>query len=416
MTEAKPFVIDKHLVMRAWKQVKAKGGGPGVDGKSLEEFAEDLEDNLYKIWNRMSSGSYFPQAVLITPIPKPDGSTRELGIPTIGDRVAQTVVKLVLEPVLEKVFHKNSFGYRPHRSAHDALEQARQQCWQKDWVIDLDIKGFFDNLSHDLILKALRHHRSQRWCEMYVQRWLEAPARYPDGREEGRSSGTPQGGVISPLLANLFLHYGFDQWMQREFPAIVFERYADDILIHAVSLKQAEYILKAVTRRLRACGLELNKSKTRIIYCKDNNRTGDHDQTSFDFLGNTFRRRPAKGRNGALFDSFLPAISDTAVKRIRQVCRSWKLTSMSHVSLDVIAARINPIVRGWINYYGRFYRARLWYALQAVGIHLVLWARRKYKVFRHDAGKARRWLRRIAKRDPQLFAHWATDVFPWSGR
>mgnify|MGYP001565008091 FL=1 len=228
MTEAKPFSISKWDVWQAYKRVKANRGAAGVDRQSLAEFEEDRENNLYKIWNRMSSGSYFPSPVRVVEIPKASGGKRPLGIPTVADRIAQTVARMYLEPLVEGIFHENSYGYRPGRSALDAVSMARKRCWRKDWVVDLDIKGFFDNLDHALILRAVRHHTDCSWLLLYVERWLKAPAERADGTREDREKGTPQGGVISPLLANLFMHYAFDHWLERHQPDIQFERYADD--------------------------------------------------------------------------------------------------------------------------------------------------------------------------------------------
>ena len=230
--DTKPFIISKRLVYEAWKRIKANGGAHGVDSVSIEQFESDLSGNLYKIWNRMSSGSYFPPPVRRVEIPKDNGATRPLGIPTVGDRVAQMVVKMVFEPELEPIFHPDSYGYRPGKSAIQAVHQARQRCWKYAWVIDLDIKGFFDCLDHALLMKAVAKHTDCPWVRLYIRRWLAAPVIHSDGVVEERQSGTPQGGVISPLLANLYLHYALDAWMQRNYPAIPFERYADDVVVH----------------------------------------------------------------------------------------------------------------------------------------------------------------------------------------
>ena len=298
VSEAKPYDIPKHLVWKAYQRVKANRGAAGVDGVSLAAFEKDLKGNLYKVWNRMASGSYHPPPVRLVEIPKDNGGTRPLGIPTIADRVAQTVVKMVLEPLVEPQFHPDSYGYRPGRSALDAVGTARKRCWDSDWVIDLDIKGFFDAIPHDLIARAVAYHTDLAWIRLYVGRWLRAPVEHPDGTRTERTKGTPQGGVASPLLANLFLHYAFDCWMARTFPDIRFERFADDAIVHCRSEAEARSVLEAIRSRLAECGLELHPTKTRIVYCKDDDRPGEHDQLAFDFLGYTFQPRRAKNRWG----------------------------------------------------------------------------------------------------------------------
>ncbi len=317
MTKAKSYAISKQIVWDAYKRVKAKRGAAGVDKQSLGVFEKDLKNNLYKIWNRMSSGSYFPPPVRVVEISKDDGGIRPLGIPTVADRIAQMVAKLYFEPLVEPHFHPDSYGYRPGKSALDAVGVTRQRCWRKDWVIDLDIKGFFDNLDHDLVMRAVRHHTDTPWIVLYIERWLKAPAQKEDGTLVERTKGTPQGGVISPLLANLFMHYAIDAWLQRKYPVVQFARYADDAVIHATSLRQAQSVLEAVRCRLKECGLELHPEKTRIVYCKDDDRRGDYPQIKFDFLGYAFRPRRAKNRWGKFFVSFLPAVSTKAASRIR---------------------------------------------------------------------------------------------------
>ena len=326
MTKAKPYAIPKQIVWDAYKKVKANRGAAGVDGQSLAAFETDLKNNLYKLWNRMSSGSYFPPPVRLVEIPKGNtGKTRPLGIPTVSDRIAQMVVKMLFEPHVDPHFHPDSYGYRPGKSALDAVGVTRKRCWRQDWVIDLDIKGFFDNLDWDLVLRAVRHHTDVPWILLYVDRWLRAPVQHEDGRLEDRTKGSPQGAVISPLLSNLFMHYAFDEWLRRNFPAVQFARYADDAVVHARSLSQAEHLLAAIRDRLAACGLALHPEKTKIVYCKDDDRRGTHEHLSFDFLGYTFRPRRAKNRYGKLFISFLPGVSNKAAKAIRATIRSWRL-------------------------------------------------------------------------------------------
>jgi RNA-directed DNA polymerase len=323
---AKPFDISKWVVWEAYRKVKANRGAAGVDEESIAEFEADLKGNLYKLWNRMSSGTYFPPPVLAVQIPKAGGNgVRTLGVPTVADRIAQTVVRLYLEPVVEPIFHPDSYGYRPGRSALDAVEACRRRCWSKDWVIDLDIRSFFDSLDHELILKAVAAHTRQRWILLYLRRWLHAPLQQPDGTLVQRDRGTPQGSAISPLLANLFLHYALDRWLATQFPAVSFERYADDAVVHCVSKAQAETVLGAIADRMAQVGLELHPDKTRIVYCKDGTRRGWHEHERFTFLGFTFRPRLAKSKHGNFFVSFLPAVSDDAKKTIGREIRRWKL-------------------------------------------------------------------------------------------
>jgi len=348
----KPFDISKRVVWEAYEKVKANRGAPGVDAVSVEEFEKDLKNNLYKIWNRMSSGTYFPPPVRAVEIPKPNGGVRILGVPTVADRIAQTVVARVLEEGAEPVFHPDSYGYRPGRSALDAVAQCRRRCWKADWVIDLDIAAFFDSVRWDLVLKAVCAHTDQPWVVLYVRRWLQAPLQLPDGRLHQRDRGTPQGSAVSPVLANLFLHYAFDAWMAREFPAIGFERYVDDAVVHCVSERQARYVLAAIGERMRQVGLTLHPEKTRIVYCRDANRRGSHEHVEFTFLGFTFRRRSAQTKNGTMFLSFLPAISSQALSRISAQVRSWRLHHRTHLTEADLARRINPVVRGWMNYFG----------------------------------------------------------------
>jgi RNA-directed DNA polymerase len=423
VSEAKPYNIPKNQVARAWRLVKANRGGAGVDEESLAMFEKDLEDNLYKIWNRMSSGSYFPPPVKRVEIPKKDGRMRKLGVPTVADRVAQAVAKLSLEPLVEPIFHRDSYGYRPGRSAEDAVAKARERCWRLDWLIDLDIKGFFDNLPHELILKAVRHHTDAnpelKWVPLYAERWLKTPVQLEDGTLEERTAGSPQGGVISPLLANLFMHYAFDAWMEREFPTVPFERYADDAVIHCVSHAQAKFVLKAVRERLKDKGLELHPEKTKIVYCKDDRRPGNHEHQSFDFLSYTFRARSVKTRWGNLRVGFNPAASNKAQKAIRDKVRDLRLTqTRNNKPLEEIAKELNPIIRGWANYFGAFYPSECLHALRYVDLVLTRWAKRKFKRFHRNWRKAYRWLMGIKARQRTLFHHWTLTGKEkgWAGR
>ena len=404
MTETKSFNISKQLVFQAWEQVKKKRGAPGVDGQSIEAFEEDLQDNLYKIWNRMSSGTYFPPAVLLCDIPKSDGKVRTLGIPTVGDRVAQKVVKMILEPQVDPLFHKDSYGYRPNKSALQAVGTARSRCWQMRWVIDLDIKGFFDSIDHKLMMRAVEKHTTERWILLYIKRWLEAPAQGEDGQRRERNQGTPQGGVISPLLANIFLHHVFDCWMQKRFSYLPFERYADDALVHCCTEKQARYALEGIRRRFKQCGLELHPSKTKIVHCKKGGGKGNAEHRSFDFLGYRFRARISRKRQtGEYFVGFTPAISPKAIQGIRRKVHSWQLLRRTPMSIEEVARLINPQVRGWINYYGAYHKSALEPVLRTIRYAIAKWAKRKFKGLRRNWLKALRWLDMVRRREPNLF-------------
>lgn len=407
--QTKSFDISKEEVWEAYKRVKANRGAAGIDDMTIDQFDQALSKNLYRIWNRMASGSYFAPPVKRVDIPKGDGGIRSLGIPTVSDRIAQMVVKRRLEPLLEPLFHADSYGYRPGRSAHDALRTARDRCWRHDWVLDLDIKGFFDNIDHELLMRAVRQHTSCRWVLLYVERWLTADVSLPDGTLEAREKGTPQGGVISPLLANLFLHYAFDRWMDRTHPAISFERYADDIICHCDSAEQVQMLKTALQDRLQECGLQLHPDKTRIAYCADANRRGRHDCVKFDFLGYTFKPRRAQNRHGKLFTSFSPAVSDTAGKIMRRKIRNMGLQRLSRYSLEELAVRVNALTSGWIRYYGLFHPSQLQRALRATNLHLTKWAMTKYKKLRHRKTRAWDWLTRIQRSNPGLFLHWTVS-------
>lgn len=411
MEETKPFKISKQAVKIAFDRVKANKGTYGIDEQSIADFEENLKDNLYKIWNRMSSGTYFPRPVKAVAIPKKNGGTRMLGIPTVEDRVAQMVAKIYFEPNVEKIFYEDSYGYRPNKSAIQAVGVLRERCWRKDWVVDFDIKGLFDNIRHDYLIEMVKRHTEEQWIILYIERWLKTPFKMQDGTIVERTAGTPQGGVISPVLANLFLHYVFDDFMSREFPNIPWVRYADDGALNCVSIKQAKYIIKVLNKRLKAFGLELNLSKTKVVYCKDDDRKGDYENISFDFLGYTFKPRHAKNKYGKYFTSFLPAMSDKAQKAVRKEIRNWKLQLKPDKTLKEIANMFNSKIQGWINYYSHFYKTEVVYTLNYINRCLVKWVRRKYKK-RNSRKKAVNWLREIAKRDTKLFAHWKFGILP----
>lgn len=408
LSQAKPFMIPKQLVWQAYLRVKRNQGAAGVDNVSIQTFEVNLKDNLYKIWNRMSSGSYFPPPVKTVLIPKKSGGERPLGIPTVADRIAQTTVALVLEPAIEPHFDVDSYGYRPKKSALDAIAQVRQRCWKYPWIIDLDIKGFFENIDHDLLLRAVRKHLSHRWALFPVEHWLKADIQQPDGSIVKRTQGTPQGGVISPLLANLFLHYAFDKWLRTHHPNAQFARYADDIVVHCQSKTEAENLLAAIENRLAECKLAVSPQKTKIVYCGLSKYYDDYPQQSFDFLGYTFRRRLARSREGKQFVTFLPAISNTAKREIRQTIKGWRLHRRVQEPIESIAKYVNPYLRGWVNYYGKFYRSEMQGSLLQVEYYLKRWVQCKYrkKGNRAPKDKALNYLGRVRKYQPYLFEHW----------
>lgn len=412
--DTKSLPITKEQVLRAYEEVRKHGKSSGVDDLTLKDYEAVKGDQLYKVWNRLSSGSYFPPAVKRVEIPKSDGKMRKLGIPTVNDRVAQTVVKHYLEPQIDHHFHPNSFGYRPHRNAHQAVKQASAQCWEKAWVIDLDIEGFFDNLDHELLMQALQRHTTEKWVLMYVERWLKAPIEHADGQLEHPKKGSPQGGVISPLLANLYLHYAFDKWMSEHYKAIVFERYADDIVVHCTSKAEAEILLENIRSRLEECGLRLHPGKTKIVYCKNSNRKGDHKTVSFDFLG--FRFKPKKARNrqtGEIFTGYGPVdISNKTKKRIVEMLKSKKLSERRGTTLVELSKELGSHVRGWINYYGRIDMKIPRYIMTYINMRLIQWVKRHHKRFKGSTWQSAQWLRGVYRDYPNLFVHWQYGFKP----
>jgi RNA-directed DNA polymerase len=394
-------------VYEAYHAVKANAGAAGVDRQSIGDFEADLKGNLYKIWNRMSSGSYFPPPVKAVAIPKKNGGERILGIPTVADRVAQMVVKQVIEPMIEPSFLPDSYGYRPGKSALDAVGITRERCWQYNWVLEFDIKGLFDNIDHALLLRALKRHVECEWAILYIERWLTAPLQLADGTRVERTRGTPQGGVVSPVLANLFLHYAFDVWMKRTFPRLPWCRYADDGLVHCRTEPEAQAVKAALAARLAQCGLELHSTKTQIVYCKDGSRKGEYPNTKFDFLGYTFRPRAVKNRKrNSMFVSFTPAVSAAAVKAMRQTTRKLNYRNRTELSLADISRLHNPVLRGWLEYYGRFCPSAMYPVLRHFNTTLVSWAMRKYRRLKRHKTRASLFIEGIAKRQPHLFVHW----------
>jgi group II intron reverse transcriptase/maturase len=404
--QAKPFDIDKWSVLEAYRQVAANKGAPGVDRVTLGEFESDLGNNLYKIWNRMSSGTYFPPPVRAVEIPKPhDRGVRVLGVPTIADRVAQTVVARFLEERAEPRFHPDSYGYRPGKATWQAVEVCRQRCWRYDWAIDLDVQKFFDTVPWHLVIKAVEAVTDCRWVLLYVKRWLAAPLQRPDGTVVERDKGTPQGSAVSPILANLFMHFAFDTWLARTFPGCSFERFADDAVVHCATKDQAERVLAAIAARMEQVGLGLHPDKTRIVYCKDGKRRGRHEHTSFTFLGFTFRARKVRGKDGRMFSSFLPAMSPEALLAKSDYLRSLRIPRRTDLTLADLARWLNPIVGGWMNYYGRFYRSQMARLLQRVNAYLRRWAAQKYRRLQAQT-RFQRWWAGLIDRQPRLFIHW----------
>ena len=406
--ETKSVPVSKEQVWLAYKKVRSNQGSAGIDQVSMEEFDADRSKHLYKLWNRMASGSYFPPPVKEVEIPKKDGKVRKLGVPTISDRVAQMVVKDYLEPRFEKIFSPHSYGYRPGKNAHQALAAVRENSRVLDWVIDLDIKGFFDNIDHTKLMLAIEKHVSEKWCLMYIKRWLTTPVQTKTGdlvQKQGK--GTPQGGVLSPLLANLFLHYAMDKWLEQTHSAVRYVRYADDAILHCKSKVQADYVLRNLNNRLMQCGLELHPDKTKLVYCKDYRRQGEHEHVKFDFLGYSFQPRTTKSKKtGELFLGFDCAISISSKKRIAEKMRELDIEHLTHRSIVGVAQYLEPFIRGWANYYGRF---RLWEMnsiFQLLRRRLVKWARKRYKRYKTSLNKAYAWLERVKDQYPTLFYQW----------
>lgn len=407
-TITKPIKISKRLIMTAWERVRKNAGTYGIDQLTIAEIEENLKDHLYKLWNRMSSGSYMASPIRKVDIPKSDGGIRTLGIPTVLDRVAQMAAVLLIGETIDSQFHESSYGYRPGRSALQAVAKARAECFHKKYVIDVDIKGFFDNIQHDKLMEMVDKYVDVAWVKLYIRRWLKAEMEDKQGTRTARYMGTPQGGVISPLLANIYLHEVFDAWMSEEFGSITFERYADDIIIHCQSLKQAQYILNKIRARLKAFGLELHPEKTRVVYCwldGYERRKEPGVESKFDFLGYTFRTRSYQCRRiGVMKNTFTPAVSDKAKKKIRRAIRDLKISKSTSLELIEIAGKLNPKTQGWKAYYGKFRKWDLYSLFEDIDRKIVKWYQKKYKVSSVKAGW--KWLEDLKLSGPKIFSHW----------
>lgn len=403
MKKSKPYEIPKTVILEAYKRVKRNKGSAGID---LEDFEKNLKGNLYKIWNRMSSGSYFPSSVLAVEIPKKDGGMRRLGIPTMTDRIAQMVVKIYVEPKVEPIFHQDSYGYRPSKSALDAVGKARERTWKYDYALELDIKGLFDNIDHTLLMKAVEKHVEENWIKLYIKRWLEAPFQTSEGNIIERKAGTPQGGVISPVLANLFMHYAFDVWMDRNFPNCPFERYADDAIAHCKTLSETEHLRRSLEIRMTEVGLELHPEKTQTAYCKDKDRTGDYPVTEFEFLGYTYKAMYIKCRDGIMRNNFICYVSKKSGKTFRDKIKALEIHKKTGSTIQMISEILNPMIRGWMNYFGKYNPSAMKYTLQVIEKRIVKWAMSKYKHFRGRRERAEKWLSQVKLREPSLLAHW----------
>jgi RNA-directed DNA polymerase len=404
LENTKPFNISKQLVFDAYKKVKANRGAAGVDDQSLAEFDEHRNDNLYKLWNRMASGSYFPPPVKAVEIPKRTGGKRTLGVPTVADRMAQTVVTMTIEESIDKLFHEDSYGYRPDKRALDGVGITRERCWKYEWLLEYDIKGLFDNINHEKLMKAVTRHVTEKWLLLYIKRWLTAPIKNKNGELKERIKGTPQGGVVSPLLSNLFLHYAIDMWMVKNFPHIKWARYADDGVMHCATKEEAEQLKQALDKRLKECDLEMHPEKTKIVYCGTKDK---EEHKSFTFLGYTFHKRSAVAKKtGKVFTSFLPAIGKERLKVIRHEIRKDNVRARTELSLEQIAEWYNPKLRGWYNYFGKFYPSKLSKIWAYFNKALVLWAKSKYKNIRTGINRATALIRKVQEEKASLFFHW----------
>jgi group II intron reverse transcriptase/maturase len=416
-TRGKTHPVTLEQVAHAYDKVKSNGGAEGVDGVTLDMLKGNKQPLLYKLWNRLASGSYFPQAVRGVEIPKTDGTKRLLGIPTVLDRVAQEVARSVMEPTMEKVFHGSSYGYRPHRSAHDAVTQCQRNCHEYRWVIDLDIQGFFDNIDHDLMMQVVEHYFTESWLRLYIKRWLQCSMKMPDGTMVNRSKGTPQGGVISPLLANMFLHVVFDAWLSqhvanKKFGTIHFERYADDIIVHCRTEREAQYLLIRIRERMKECRLALHPGKTKIVYCKQSNRRGKHEVVKFEFLGFEFSPDRVPGSEGKSWLGYMAKVGGRAKRYMKQQFERLKIHRATGATLPQMAAQLAAQTRGWIRYYGVFRPSELSEVFSALNERLVRWYTNKYKRYRRRIKEARNRLQEDYRQFPNLFVHWQYGYTP----
>ena len=403
----KSIPITKEMVWLSYKKVKSNGGSAGIDQQSLFDFDKVRSKELYKIWNRLASGSYFTPMIKRVTIPKSGGKTRPLGIPTVSDRIAQQVVKTYIEPRLEAIFTDHSYGYRPNKSAHTAVRQVQENVLKYSWVIDLDIKEFFENVNHELLLKALKKHVCENWILMYIQRWLEAPVQLEDGSiKTTTGKGTPQGGVISPLLANLYMHYCVDRWLELYYPKTKMVRYADDLIIHCSSNAQASEVLAALKLRLGQCGLTAHPEKTKIVYCKKDKRELKGYPVQFDFLGFSFQPIMKKLRTGGSFLQFDCKMSRKSKVRITGELRKLNFHNKTQRTIQDLANLLNPKLRGWINYYAKISKRSLFPVFYYLHHRMIKWITNKYKSFKGSKIKAIEWLRQITKSYPNLFYHW----------
>lgn len=404
----KTIPIEYERVVRAYQKVRRGGKASGIDKESWTDFEKQTERNLYVIWNRLASGSYYPQPLREVEIPKKDGKKRKLGIPTLRDRIAQQVVKEYMEERIDKIFHKNSYGYRPLKSAHQAIEQVRQNCYKQDWVIDMDIMSFFDEIDHKLMLKAVSHVMEEKWVKMYIERWLQMPVQMNDGTlKQKQGKGTPQGGVVSPLLANLYLHYTLDAWLTKHYPAVSFVRYADDIILHCNNKEEAEKVLRAVKERLAEVKLQIKEEKTVIVYCKDYRRKEKQEKVKFDFLGFSYQPRGRKSKiDGKLFMAFTAEISQSSQKKIREAIKGERIWKYTQMDITAIANHFNPKIRGWINYYGVYSKRSLRRTIMRIEWRLMKWISKKYKISGYR--KTVKKLALIKQENPKLFYHWQT--------
>lgn len=414
-TESKTLPITKVMVKQAYRKVKENQGSAGVDKESLEDFQKDLLKNLYKLWNRLASGSYFPKPVREVEIPKASGGTRKLGIPTVSDRIAQEVIRAYLEPRLEGQFHKHSYGYRPLKSAHQAVKQVQKNVRRFAWVIDMDIKSFFDEVDHELLMRAIDKHVEEKWVKMYIMRWLESSIQTKEGTlkpKEGK--GTPQGGVISPLLSNLYLHYVLDKWLELNYPHIAFVRYADDVVVHCESEQEAISLLEAIRQRLEVCKLQLSETKTKLVYCKNYLRKEKRSYgNKFGFLGFDFKPKmyKSKRKGEVVFLGFGCEMSQNAKVRIVEGWKKLNWHRRSDLTLEQISQKINPQMRGLIRYFGVINSKGLHKLVRMLHLRLAKWAMNKYKRFGKSYGKTFEWLKAIKQSYPNLFYHWT--VYNW---